>query len=65
MLSDEIETLKHYIALQEFRLPDSFSVEFNLSEETLKCRVPRLILQPFVENSILHCSFTGKKFLYD
>ena len=61
-LAEEIGTLKKYIALQEFRLMNSFAVDFNLSEESLSCRVPRLILQPFVENSILHAPSPEKTF---
>lgn len=61
-LAEEISTLKKYIALQEFRLMNSFATEFNLAEETLSCRVPRLILQPFVENSILHAPSPEKTF---
>ena len=61
-LAEEISTLKKYIALQEFRLMNSFAADFNLSEESLSCRVPRLILQPFVENSILHAPSPEKTF---
>lgn len=61
-LAEEISTLKKYVALQEFRLMNSFAVDFNLAEETLSCRVPRLILQPFVENSILHAPSPEKTF---
>ena len=53
-LRDEIATLRSYIALQEFRMMDVFSVTFDLAQESLACCVPRLILQPLVENSILH-----------
>lgn len=61
-LAEEIGTLKKYIALQEFRLMNSFAVDFELAEESLSCRVPRLILQPFVENSILHAPSPEKTF---
>ena len=61
-LAEEISTLKKYIALQEFRLMNSFAVDFNLDEKTLSCRVPRLILQPFVENSIIHAPSPEKTF---
>lgn len=53
-LCDEIATLRSYIALQEFRMMDVFAVSFDLAQESLACCVPRLILQPLVENSILH-----------
>ena len=61
-LAEEIATLKKYVALQEFRLMNSFAVDFDLAEESLSCRVPRLILQPFVENSILHAPSPEKTF---
>lgn len=61
-LAEEIGTLKKYIALQEFRLMNSFAVDFDLDEKSLSCRVPRLILQPFVENSILHAPSPEKTF---
>ena len=61
-LAEEISTLKKYVALQEFRLMNSFAVDFNLDEKTLSCRVPRLILQPFVENSIIHAPSPEKTF---
>lgn len=61
-LSEEIGTLKKYIALQEFRLMNSFAVDFELAQESLSCRVPRLILQPFVENSIIHAPSPEKTF---
>lgn len=53
-LSKEIKTLRHYTDLQEFRLMDTFEVTFDLQDEALTCIVPRMILQPLVENSILH-----------
>lgn len=53
-LSEEIKTLRHYTDLQEFRLMDTFEVTFDLQDEALTCIVPRMILQPLVENSILH-----------
>ena len=61
-LAEEVGTLKKYIALQEFRLMNSFAVDFELAEKSLSCRVPRLILQPLVENSILHAPSPEKTF---
>ena len=53
-LSEELDTLRHYTALQEFRLMDAFTVHFSIENAALNCIVPRMILQPLVENSILH-----------
>lgn len=72
-LSEEIATLKNYIALQEFRMMDTFKADFSVDENTLTCFVPRLILQPLVENSIIHgpseekpfCRITVRSYLKD
>lgn len=61
-LDEEITTLKNYVSLQEFRLMDTFTVDFCINENTLKCCVPRLILQPLVENSIIHAPSENKSF---
>ena len=61
-LSEEISTLKNYIAIQEFRTPDTFYVEFIIDEQTKACIVPRLILQPLVENSVIHGLSESKDF---
>lgn len=53
-VADEIHILKNYIHLQDFRYQGSFQVEYNISEEAYSCYIPRLILQPLVENALLH-----------
>ena len=52
--ADELHILENYIHLQEFRYQGSFEVEYDIDKEAYGCFVPRLILQPLVENSILH-----------
>lgn len=61
-LSDELGTLKNYIAVQEFRMMDTFKVQFAINQDTLDLVVPRLILQPLVENSIIHGPSEAKPF---
>ncbi|MBP1992987.1 sensor histidine kinase [Paenibacillus eucommiae] len=53
-LSDEIEHTRNYIAIQEFRFKDKFTVEWDVSEEALQCKVIKFALQPLVENAISH-----------
>lgn len=55
----EIEWLKKYIYLQQFRLKNKFSFQLDVAEEAMDCRVHKLLLQPFVENAIIH-GFEGK-----
>lgn len=51
---DEIEWLKKYIYLQQARFNNSFSLDLKVDENTLGCRIHKLLLQPLVENSIIH-----------
>lgn len=53
-LKEEIDVLKSYISLQEFRMLDTFEATFEIAEDTQSCIVPSLMLQPLVENSIIH-----------
>ena len=46
--------LEKYISLQQMRFNDAFSYKLNIDEETYNEKVYKLLLQPFVENSIIH-----------
>lgn len=55
-LKTEIETLSYYLSLEGLRMHGKLSYRFQI-EETIdqkKTLVPPLILQPFVENAIIH-----------
>lgn len=53
-LSAEINIVKNYLKLQKVRFPDIFNDTYELQEDMLSCQIPRLILQPLVENSLYH-----------
>ena len=53
-ISEEIEIVKSYLKLQKNRYEDVFEDEYEIEEGVGNIRVPRLILQPLVENSIYH-----------
>lgn len=59
-MSQEIAWIEQYLYLQKFRLEDVFDYEivFPDAYESWPCR--KLMLQPFVENSILH-GFEGRQ----
>jgi two-component system LytT family sensor kinase len=50
----EMEFLDRYIEIQTARFPDRLSVAISVEEPALSARVPWLLLQPIVENAILH-----------
>jgi len=52
-LREEIDVLNSYIYIQRVRFKD-FRVEYDIAEDTWDLHIGRFILQPFVENSILH-----------
>lgn len=53
-LGEEIEIVRSYLTLQRTRFEDIFTDEYEIEEGLSSIRVPRLILQPLVENSIYH-----------
>jgi two-component system sensor histidine kinase YesM len=56
LLSEEVEYVRNYILIQKLRFNERFTVEYNLDNDCLACYVPKLILQPIVENSIIYGS---------
>lgn len=50
----ETQILERYIEIQKIRLSDDFSFQLRIPEELYDCMVPKMILQPIVENAILH-----------
>jgi signal transduction histidine kinase len=53
-LDNEIVWLKHYADILETRHRGSIAFEWDIDEATRALRVPRLLLQPLVENAIKH-----------
>ena len=53
-LRQELELLQRYIDIQKIRFAGKFEYVVEVPDALLDCRVPKLILQPLVENAILH-----------
>ena len=53
-LRDELVLIEHYLAIQKIRFGDRLTVHYDMNEDVLDIRIPRLILQPIVENCIVH-----------
>ena len=53
-LSSELEHIKDYIYIQKLRFKDRFEVMYNIEEELMNYRVVKFILQPVIENALLH-----------
>lgn len=53
-LSNELKHVKNYMDIQKVRYDDKFEYVFEIDKNTLEILVPKLILQPIVENAIYH-----------
>ncbi|MHB1484174.1 MAG: cache domain-containing sensor histidine kinase [Saccharofermentanales bacterium] len=53
-LSDELEHVRNYLFIQSMRYLNKFDYEITSPEDLSNCKTIKLILQPFVENSLYH-----------
>ena len=53
-LEHEIANLSGYVGIMKVRFGETFDVAWNIGEETKELLVLKMILQPIMENSILH-----------
>jgi LytS/YehU family sensor histidine kinase len=55
-LEDEIDLLTRYIEIEALRFEETFSYEIRVDPKLNRsvCRIPHMIIQPFVENAIWH-----------
>ncbi len=53
-IDDEMLLIKNYLSIQKLRYIEYMDYELQFDEEILKYQIPKLTLQPLVENSIYH-----------
>ncbi len=58
LLSDELDFVENYLALEHLRLGDRLRIEKSIQVESLSCYLPPFTLQPLIENSIRHAIAT-------
>lgn len=59
-VEQEITDLKNYVLINQARYGNGIKVNFFISPDCLDCQLPKLILQPFIENAFFH-AFNEKK----
>lgn len=58
-ISQEVEYLRSFIAIKKYNQLCDIETDFQIDEGTENCRILKLILQPVVENAIIH-GFSGQ-----
>ena len=53
-IRDELEYLKRYVYLQQQRFEYSFICTVEADENLMKCRIHKLLIQPLLENTLVH-----------
>ncbi|SER68545.1 two-component system, sensor histidine kinase YesM [Gracilibacillus ureilyticus] len=59
-VEQEMENLKNYVLINQARYGDRIKVNYLITPDCLGYRLPKLVLQPFIENAFFH-AFTEKK----
>ena len=59
-IREELELIRAYLEIQLIRIPDLFTYEITVDEDILDFKILKMILQPIVENSVIH-GFAGFK----
>lgn len=52
--STELEIIKSYLDIQAIRYAGEVSVHYDLDERTWACQMPKMSVQPLIENAIIH-----------
>jgi len=53
-IKQEIDHIESYLIIQKVRFEDRFTYSIDVSEDILEKNIPRLLIQPIVENAIVH-----------
>lgn len=53
-IEKEVSYVKDYLLIQSYRFPDYYQVEFAIADELLQYKIPKFVLQPIVENAVVH-----------
>ena len=53
-LQEELDAVDNYFLIQNFRFDNKFIKRFEVDRDTLQHKVPKMLIQPLVENAILH-----------
>ena len=53
-LKAHLSLIQNYVDMHNYRFPDRFTLSIDVASKALNTRMPPLLLQPIIENSIIH-----------
>ncbi|KWX85378.1 histidine kinase [Paenibacillus riograndensis] len=53
-LESELRHVESYVSIQNMRFNNAITLTFEVAPQLLDCEVPKIMLQPLIENAILH-----------
>lgn len=53
-IKDEINVINQYLKIQNYRYPERFHTSFNIDSSLEDIKIPKMIIQPIVENALFH-----------
>ncbi|AIQ20457.1 histidine kinase [Paenibacillus sp. FSL H7-0357] len=53
-VQEEMSFIEMYLKIEKFRFRDKFDYQFDIDEQALRYKIPKLSMQPLVENSCKH-----------
>ncbi|MBD8068684.1 sensor histidine kinase [Bacillus sp. PS06] len=51
-VQEEVKMVEHYVTIQKFRFEERLDFSLNVDEDVKDCVLPKLVIQPLVENAI-------------
>ena len=60
-IHEELDYIKAYINIQQYKYYNEFDVHFEINQEILNYKIPKLLCQPIVENAIIHGTGPAQK----
>lgn len=63
LIDKELELVKEYLRISEYRYPDAFRVSWQIDPETRIVRIPALLLHNFIENILSH-ALSPERFIH-
>jgi two-component system sensor histidine kinase YesM len=53
-IREDIAAIRTYLEIHELSLGERLAIDYDIDEAVLGCRIPKLLIQPLVENALVH-----------